>query len=181
LLAVIYAGQLLVQLAPSLQEYSGLGVAFFAGCMAIVRIFGDRLRSAFGDQACLGTSLALSIVGYAILSFAPNFVISVLAYALVGTGLSFLSPIMFPLVGRLAPAQRSSAMGLAFATSNVYRFVTPAIVGLLVTWYGLNIVFAVCTVFGIGALALGLMSLHLTKNTRGAANAAPLVLDNQKA
>jgi MFS family permease len=173
MMAVIYAGQLLVKLAPSLAEYSGLGVAFFAGCMAIVRIFGDRLRGMFGDQTCLGVSLALSMLGFVTLSFAPSFTISVLAYAMVGTGLSFLSPIMFPLVGRLAPAQRSSAMGLAFATSNIYRFITPAIVGLLVTWYGLNIVFAVCTVFAIGALALGLLSLHLTSNKRGAAMAAP--------
>lgn len=162
LLALIYAGQLLVKLEPAFAQYSGLGIAFFSGCMAIVRLFGDRLRGAYGDRACLGLSLAIAALGFLILSSAPSFAVSVFAYAAVGTGLAFVSPILFPLVGRLAPAQRSSAMGLAFAVSNIYRFVTPAIVGFLVTWHGLNIVFAVCTAFAVAAFGLAQMILVIT-------------------
>ncbi len=176
LLAVIYAGQLLVKLEPAFAQYSGLGVAFFSGCMAITRLFGDRLRSTFGERMCLGTSLTMAVLGLLTLSLSPGFAVSVFAYAAVGTGLAFVSPILFPLVGRLAPSQRSSAMGLAFAVSNIYRFVTPAFVGYLVTWHGLNIVFAVCAVFAFGALLLAQWMLSITQNKKGTASAAPSYL-----
>jgi hypothetical protein len=166
LLAVIYAGQLLVKLAPAFAEYSGLGVAFFAGCMAVVRLFGDRLRVRFGDRACTAVTISIAILGFLVLSQTSSFALSVCAYAAVGAGLAIISPILYPLAGRLAPAQRSSALGITFAVSNFFRFVTPALVGMLVSRYGLNAVYAVCAGFAIIALVLAEVMLSVAQKSK---------------
>jgi hypothetical protein len=66
--AMLWAGQLLAQLKPDLIAYSGLGAAFFGGCGGVMRIFGDRLRTRFGEVPFMATALAVATAGFSVLS-----------------------------------------------------------------------------------------------------------------
>ncbi len=157
--AMLWAGQLLSQLAPQLLAYSGLGVAFFGLCSGTMRMVGDRLRMQFSDVAIVTCSLALATAGFTVLGFKPGFVYSVIAFAAVGAGLGFVFPYLFALAGRQAPTRRAAAMGFSSAISGGPRFVVPWCLGILATWYGVNAVFAICAALAFASLLMIILVL----------------------
>jgi MFS family permease len=164
--AMLWAGQLLAQIKPELVAYSGLGAAFFGGCGGIMRIFGDGLRTRFGEIPFMAVALVIAICGFAVLSFAPGFAVSVVAFAAVGAGLAPIFPGLYAMAGRLAPHQRAAAMGLTSAMSGGPRFVVPMVLGVLSSWYGLSAVYMCSTVLSV--LALGLLVFALGSIEKGA-------------
>jgi hypothetical protein len=152
--AMLWAGQLLAELAPQLLAYSGLGVAFFGLCSGAMRLVGDHARTRFNDVTIVVCSLALATAGFAVLGFKPGFAVSVFAFAAVGAGLGFVFPFLFALAGRQAPNRRAGAMGFAAAVSGGPRFVVPWFLGILATWYGVNAVFMFCALLAIGSLLM---------------------------
>lgn len=165
--AMLWAGQLLAALKPELLAYSGLGVAFFGVCSGGMRLFGDRLRGAFGDIAVLTGSLAVAVVGFTVLGFTPGFVTAVIAFAAVGVGLGCVFPSLYAMAGQLAPGRRAAAMGFASAVSGVPRFIAPWIMGLLAAWSSVNAVFAFSALLCIAAvLMVGLVLARFAPGTR---------------
>jgi predicted MFS family arabinose efflux permease len=164
--AMLWAGQLLAQIKPELIAYSGLGAAFFGGCGGVMRIFGDGLRTRFGEIPFMAVGLAVAICGFAVLSLAPGFAFSVVAFAAVGAGLAPIFPGLYAMAGRLAPQRRAAAMGLTSAMSGVPRFVVPMVLGVLSSWYGLSAVYMCSTV--LSALSLGLLVFALGPIEKGA-------------
>ncbi len=162
--AMLWAGQLLAELAPQLLAYSGLGVAFFGLCSGTMRMVGDRLRLRFSDVAIVTCSLAVATTGFAVLGFKPDFAVSVLAFAAVGAGLGFVFPYLFALAGRQAPHRRAAAMGFSSAISGGPRFVFPWLLGLLATWYGVNSVFILCAALAFGSLLMIVLVLARMEN-----------------
>jgi hypothetical protein len=152
--AMLWAGQLLAELAPQLLAYSGLGVAFFGLCSGTMRMVGDRLRMRFSDVGIVTCSLALATLGFAVLGFKPGFGYSVLAFAAVGAGLGFVFPYLFALAGRQAPNRRAAAMGFSSAISGGPRFVVPWCLGILATWYSVNTVFILCALLAFASLLM---------------------------
>ncbi len=164
--AMLWAGQLLAQIKPELIAYSGLGAAFFGGCGGVMRIFGDRLRTRFGEIAFMASALAVAIAGFAVLSFTPGFFLSVLAFAAVGAGLAPIFPGLYAMAGRLAPQRRAAAMGLTSAMSGGPRFIVPMVLGVLSSVYGLSAVYMCSTVLSL--LSLGLLVFALSPIEKGA-------------
>ncbi len=152
--AMLWAGQLLAELAPQLLAYSGLGVAFFGVCSGLMRMFGDTLRKRYSDVVIVACSLVVASFGFAILGIKPGFVISVLAFAAVGAGLGFVFPYLFALAGHQMPNRRAAAMSFAATVSGGPRFVFPWILGLLATWYGVSAVFVLCAFLAFGTLLM---------------------------
>jgi hypothetical protein len=152
--AMLWAGQLLAELAPQLLAYSGLGVAFFGVCSGLMRALGDTLRKQFSDVAIVVCSLSLATIGFAVLGIKPGFVGSVVAFAAVGAGLGFVFPYLFALAGRQAPNRKAAAMSFAATISGGPRFVFPWILGLLATWYGVSAVFVLCAFLAFGTLVM---------------------------
>jgi Major Facilitator Superfamily len=153
--AMLWAGQLLAQLKPELIAYSGLGAAFFGGCGGVMRFFGDKLRTRFGEVPFMASTLAMAAGGFVVLSFAPGFAVSVVAFAAVGAGLAPMFPGLYAMAGRFAPERRAAAMGLTSAISGGPRFAVPMALGLLASWYGLSAVYMCSTVLSL--LSLGLL------------------------
>ena len=141
LTCVQWSGQLLAHLQPSLAAYSGLGVAFYGLCNGTLRMIGDPIRARFGDVRILVTSLLTGILGFAILASAPGFVVSVLAFAVAGIGLSLIFPIMFSMAARLAPDARATALAFVSAVGGPPRIILPIILGSLANAYGLSAIF----------------------------------------
>ncbi len=161
--AMLWAGQLLAELAPQLIAYSGLGVAFFGITSGAMRLAGDRLRNHFSDTLIVSLSLSLATTGFAILGFKPGFAISVLAFAAVGAGLGFSFPYLYALAGRQAPHRRAAAMAFSSTVSGGPRFVFPWLLGVLATWYGVSAVFVVCA--GLACASLLMIALVLANFT----------------
>ncbi len=158
--AMLWAGQLLAELAPALAAYSGLGLAFFGLCGGVMRLFSDTLRKHFDDFSIVIVSLIVATAGFAILGLRPGFGLSVAAFAAVGVGLGFSFPFLFAFAGRQAPLRRAAAMSFAGTVSGGPRFVFPWILGLLATWYGISAVFLFCTGLAFATLAMIVLVLR---------------------
>jgi MFS family permease len=144
--AMIWAGQLLAELKPELLAYSGLGAAFFGLCGGGMRLWGDNLRSRFGDLRVVAAGLVMATLGFCVIGLQPGFAIAVIAFAAVGGGLGFVFPYLFALAGKQAAQQRAAAMGFASAISGGPRFIMPWLLGLVATWYSISTVFALAGV-----------------------------------
>ncbi len=152
--AMLWAGQLLAELAPQLLAYSGLGVAFFGLTAGIMRLVGDKLRHHYADTAIVVTSLAIATAGFGILGLKPGFAISVFAFAAVGVGLGFVFPYLYALAGRQAPQRRAAAMAFSSTVSGGPRFVFPWLLGVLATLYGVSAVFVLCAMLAFASLLM---------------------------
>ena len=154
LAAIQWAGQLLNQIAPQFAAYSGLGLAFYGLCGGTMRMLGDGLRARFGDMRLMAASLCVGIAGFAALSFAPNFWISVIAFAAVGCGLGIVFPCLFSFAGKLVPEAKAAAMSFVITVGGFPRVVFPWIAGWLAQNYSLSAVFGACVVLATTALII---------------------------
>jgi predicted MFS family arabinose efflux permease len=152
--SIQWAGQLLESIAPQLAAYSGLGLAFYGICSGSMRFAGDGLRAKFGDQRTMVTSLSFGIAGLAVLSFAPGFWVSVIAFAAVGAGLSIVFPCLFALSAKLVPEARAAALGYVSMVGGLPRIVLPWVLGFLAQNYSLSAVFGACVVVASTALII---------------------------
>jgi predicted MFS family arabinose efflux permease len=152
--SIQWAGQLLESIAPQLAAYSGLGLAFYGICSGSMRFAGDGLRARFGDQRTMVISLCMGISGLAVLSFAPGFWISVIAFAAVGAGLSIVFPCLFSLAAKLVPEARAAALGYVSMVGGLPRIVLPWVLGFLAQHYSLSAVFGACVVVASTALII---------------------------
>lgn len=152
--AIQWSGQLLAATAPELAAISGLGLAFYGVCGGAVRLFGDLLRTRFGDLRVLLVSLAVAVGGFAGLGLAPGFWLSALAFAAVGFGLALIFPCLFSLAGRLAPRARAAAMGYTALVGGLPRVALPWTLGVLAAAHSVHMVFAACAAFTVVTLVL---------------------------
>jgi hypothetical protein len=152
--AIQWAGQLLAATAPELAAISGLGLCFFGLCSGIMRLFGDYLRTTFGDLRVMSIGLATAVAGFAGLGAAPGFWMSALAFAAVGVGLALVFPCLFSLAGRLSPHARAAAMSYTAMIGGLPRVTLPWVLGVLAASNSVHTVFSACAVFALAALVL---------------------------
>jgi Major Facilitator Superfamily len=164
--AISWAGSLLASVRPDWIAYSGLGVAFYGLCSGVMRICSDWIRARIGDFNLMIFALLLAVSGYAILSLAPGFWLSALAFAAVGAGLAPVFPCLFSLTARLAPHSRAEAMGFMAVVMAPPRIILPLILGILATQAGFHFVFAACMVFALASLVIIVLFLKDTIQRR---------------
>jgi fucose permease len=78
---------------------SGLGFAFFAGAMAIMRFAGDGVRNRFGAVKTLQVSGLLGAAGLLVGGVAPNGIVAIIGFTLAGFGVANMIPILFSAAG----------------------------------------------------------------------------------
>ncbi|MBG1233610.1 MFS transporter [Aestuariivirga litoralis] len=150
---VQWSGQLLAALQPKLAAYSGLGIAFYGLFSGGIRVVGDRLRQRFDDLKLVAVSLCVGLVGFVTLALDPGFLISVIAFAVVGIGQGLIFPCLFSQAARLAPANRASAFGLISLVSGPPRILLPLLLGILAQSFGIASIY-LASAIGI-ATAIG--------------------------
>jgi MFS family permease len=129
--AQMWSAQFLAQQAQPNPALAGAGAALFAGCQAIVRSLGDRLRRRFDDHRVITVSLVLAALGFAAVALADGFTGSVLGFALVGAGTACVVPCCFALVARQAPQRSADALGVASLVAGALRLPTPLCLGFV--------------------------------------------------
>ena len=94
----------------------GWGLASYSFCMAMGRFFGDYIIPKYGANHVLkyGGLLCAFAIGLAV--FIPSTVICILAFGLVGLGVSCGAPIMYGAAAKLP----NLAKGVGLATLNTF-------------------------------------------------------------
>lgn len=155
LACISWAGQLLAEKQPALAQWSGLGVAFYGLCNGTMRFMGDWLRSRFSDMLLVAVSFCIGLVGLAILATNPGFEVSVIAFAVAGSGLALIFPCLFSVAANLAPNSRAAALAHASAVSGPPRILLPVLLGWIAQSYSLSSIYSVTAVTSI--LAIGVV------------------------
>ena len=118
------------------QFASGLGFAFFAGTMAVMRFAGDGLRNHYGAVKTLRISALLGALGLAMGGLAPNAAVAVLGFALAGLGVANMVPILFSAAGNRA----GLAQGVGISTVTMVGYagilVAPSSIGFAAEYVG---------------------------------------------
>jgi predicted MFS family arabinose efflux permease len=121
---------------------ASLGVAVFAGAMAVVRFFGDGLTRRMGDRAVMFTGAALGAFGYLIVVVATHHQVALAGYFLVGLGLAPIVPTALRVAGRLSPHAPGLGVAAASSFATIGFLVGPALIGFIAEVSGLRTSFA---------------------------------------
>lgn len=121
--------------------FSAVAFGTYATGMTIGRIFGDRIRSKFGDRKLLiyNTLLAFAGLSFAIVLATPY--VTLVGFFIVGLGVANIVPIIFSLAGNTPGV--NPAVGISMVTSIGYTgfFVGPPTIGYLSDIFNLRIGF----------------------------------------
>jgi MFS family permease len=124
----LHSGPFVGALAPG-----ALAASAFAG-----RLISHRF-SHRGQPILMLVGVIFCAAGLPLVALAPNQLVALLAFVLVGLGYSPWAPAIFSQVGRIAAETGDPKVtGIVLSTSYVGLSVGPAVVGLLANFYGLR-------------------------------------------
>lgn len=150
--AMWWSALLLQTEAPSLAEFSGLGVAFFALCQSVMRLNADRLRRRFDDRRLMIASLGVAMLGLMIVAAHQSFSGAVLGFAIIGIGTGAVVPCGFAMAAREPGVTPSAALSAVARYGALVRLPAPLAVGLIASMFSLSTAFAIFIVLLAGAL-----------------------------
>jgi MFS family permease len=128
---------------------SGLGFAFFAGAMAIVRFAGDTVRNRFGAVRTLRASGLVGAAGLMGGALAPNDIVAIASFGVAGLGVANMVPIIFSAAGNHAGMAAGAAISTVTMVGYAGILVAPSTIGFVAEHIGFRTTY--------GALALVLM------------------------
>ena len=137
--AVLDWGALLLLQSPDMTTaHAGLGYALFSVAMTIGRLTGDRIIHRFGRFLVMLTGALLAAAGLALAVFLPWPQMALLAFLLVGFGLSNTVPMLFNAVGN--QKDMPSNLGISAMTTLGYAGILsgPALIGFISQWLSLS-------------------------------------------
>ena len=149
---------------------AGLGFAFFAGAMAIMRFLGDRVRNRFGGVNTLRFSGLLGAAGLLVAAFAPTDLVAIAGFAASGLGVANMVPILFSAAGNHPNLPSGQAISTVTMVGYAGILVAPASIGYVAEHVGFSATYA--------TLALVLLVVSLLA---GRASAADNLRDNSAA
>lgn len=154
-----------VQGAP--ESMAALCYGVFGTCALACRLIADRLRAAYGDVNVFLTGAVIALCGMTIVLFAPHWTVSLAGYAVFGTGLAPVVPILFALAGRFGgmPLERATSVVALFAYGGLLFF--PPFFGFLAEHWGLLRSLSVTLLLLTGLLAGGIVLKRGDKRRRG--------------
>lgn len=133
---------------------SGLGFAFFAGAMAIMRFAGDGVRNRFGAVKTLRASGLLAAAGLLGASVAPIDLVAVACFAVAGLGVANMVPIMFSAAGNFPGLPSGTAISAVTMVGYAGILVAPASIGFVAEHLGFRLTYATLSLLLIGVAAL---------------------------
>ena len=127
----------------------GWGLASYSFCMAMGRFFGDYIIPKYGANDVLKYGGILSAIGIGIAVMIPSTIICILAFGLVGLGVSCGAPIMYGAAAKLP----NLAKGVGLATLNTFSISAflggPVIIGFISNALNLRIALALVSLIGL--------------------------------
>ena len=152
--ALYWSAKLLDEAAPELAAITGLGVAFYGVCNAVVRFPGDALRARFGDFKLMMASSAVAVTGFACHGLSSSFSFGVFSFAVVGLGTAIISPCIYNLAAAQTPTNRAAGLSFALFITGAPRAAVPALFGALSGAFSTRSGFLLCAALMLAALCL---------------------------
>ncbi|MGH3716424.1 MAG: MFS transporter [Micromonosporaceae bacterium] len=112
-----------------------LGLVAVAGCMVVIRLYGDRFVAAYGRQRVVRSGAVLAFAGYVLAVTAEPLPLLLVGWALVGLGVGIIFPQVYAAAGH-AGGGRMLAVVVTFGYAAF--LIGPAITGALVSWWGIQ-------------------------------------------
>lgn len=133
-------------IANASQSLAPIGLSAFATAMTIGRIFGDRMRSFFGDKKMIAFGGLIAAFGLTFALVIPQPYHTIAGFFLVGIGLSSIVPIAYSIAGNAKDLQ--PGVGLAMVTTVGYSgfLFGPPIIGFISDASTLRIALAIVAV-----------------------------------
>lgn len=155
--AMFWSAKLLDEQAPALAAITGIGVAFFGLCTAIMRFSGDYLRGRFGEIRLLVTSVSVAIFGLIGLGLSTTFAASSISFAAMGFGLAIVCPCLFNMATTLTPHNRAAGISFISAIAGAPRIAAPFLFGWIATAFSTATAFGLCATVMMVALGFVLV------------------------
>lgn len=111
------------------ENLGGLGFAFFAVAMTVIRLSGDRMITRLGFVPVVFGGAILAAVGFCLVIFIPHWPLSLLGYVLVGAGCANIVPAMFSAVGRQQMMPQAVAVPAITTMGYLGVLAGPALIG----------------------------------------------------
>ena len=143
---------------------SGLGFAFFAGAMAVMRFSGDMVRNRFGAVKTLRISGLAGASGLLIAAVSPNDTLALAGFALSGLGIANLVPVMFSAAGNHPGLPSGVAISAVTTVGYAGILVAPAAIGGIAEHIGFRITYGVLAML----LLLVVAQAHRARNADAA-------------
>ena len=121
---------------------SGLGFAFCAGTMAVMRFAGDGVRNRFGAVKTLRISGLIAAVGLMGAAVAPNDILAIASFAVTGIGIANMVPIMFSAAGNHPGIESGTAISIVTMVGYAGILVAPSSIGFIAEWFGFRLTYA---------------------------------------
>jgi MFS family permease len=120
----------------------GLGFAFFAGAMAVMRFAGDRVRNRFGAVRTLRISGLLGAAGLMGGALAPYDWVAIASFAVAGLGVANMVPILFSAAGNHPHLPSATAISIVTMVGYCGILVAPSSIGFLAEHLGFRPTYA---------------------------------------
>jgi MFS family permease len=136
---------------------AGFAVSAFAVAMATVRLLGDRVIRRLGPVTTVRVSGTCAAAGAIAVVLAPGLAVGLAGFALLGTGVALVVPLVFAAAGRVGTHPARSIAGVA-GVAYGSGLVAPGVIGGIASVSSLTASFCVvaCLV-AIMALAAGVL------------------------
>ncbi|GAB1362261.1 hypothetical protein MASR1M32_14970 [Rhodobacter sp.] len=115
---------------------AGLGFAFFAGAMALMRFLGDAVRNRFGAVSTLRFSGLIGAAGLMIAAAAPHPYVALTGFVLAGLGVANMVPIMFSAAGNYPGHAASTAISTVTMVGYAGILIAPSAIGWIAEHMG---------------------------------------------
>ncbi|MER5889835.1 MFS transporter [Streptomyces sp. NPDC001941] len=125
----------------------------FTLMMAIARLVGDKVVDRFGALPTVRTGGAAATVGGLLVVFAPNPVVAMAGFGLIGLGVAVVVPLAFAAAGRSGPNPSQAIAGVATITYSS-SLLAPSAIGGIANATSLVVSFGLVTLLSFG-LVLG--------------------------
>lgn len=133
-------------------------IGLIAAASTITGIFTNVVAGSLSDiygrkRLLLASGLFFSTAPFMYFT-ARNAPLLVAVRAYHGLATAIFTPVAFALIADLHKTDRGEKMGLFSSTTIVSRLIAPALAGYIITFYDFSLVFTICGVSGIVALAM---------------------------
>jgi MFS family permease len=120
---------------------AGLAYTMFAVAMTVGRLAGDWVVRRLGGARLLAIGGLLAAAGFLLAVFAPNQIVALIGFALVGLGASNIVPVFFTAAGRQTAMPPSLAIAAVTTLGYAGVLLGPAIIGFVAQYSSLATAF----------------------------------------
>jgi fucose permease len=154
------------------QDQAAIGLAAFAGAMAVMRFIADGLRARYSERRLLRASGVVTAVAMAIVLLSGNPVISILGFAVIGAGLAMVVPILFGAASRVPGTTPAAAIAAVSSIGYSGFMVGPPLIGGIAQYASLSAALVVVIV-AASILALSAHCVPEKQSARAAGQPLP--------